>query len=146
MIRIVYIAGRYRHYLPTGEPDWGAMMREVEDEEYWTELVHRCGLMWFAPLANSLSLERKIGLLGDDFLPRDHAIIRTLGEAAPNFHLILMRPGWDDEPQSVGAASEYVVAQESQLIPVHGKAGAEAVSDYLRGLDEYVPEWFRERK
>lgn len=135
MHRIVYIAGRYRHYNPDGSMNLVAMKHEVLDELVWAGVVARAGFAWIAPLMNSVGLEGQIGQ--DDFISRDSAIIsRLIG----GHDCILMRSGWDAEidafnPASRGATSEYEAATDQGLIVLHGMHGADRVVDYLRALE-----------
>ena len=140
MHRIIYISGRYRHwtdeYGPTGDRilDVEAMAGEVEDERRWMKLIAQCGHAWIAPLHNSVPVD---GAIPDqEFIARDLAIITRL---RPNWDCILMRPSWDDLPESQGARAEYDKAVECDLIVIWARHGADAVRDYLRGELAGIP-------
>lgn len=132
MIRIVYISGRYRHYNADGSFDRGAMLLELGNERKWMITIAECGMMWIAPLHNSVPVEHQIPLTADEFIERDCAIIRRLNIA---YDVILMRQGWDEDPESVGATKEHDTAVKHGLLVVHGELGEEKVAEYLKGLN-----------
>ena len=129
--RICYIAGRYRHYLPDGTWDAEAMAREVADEATWGVLAASCGLHPLMPIHGTLPVETAGVLDTAAIIEGDLSIIRRL---VPEFDIILMRPGWDDPPESEGSRREYDEAVEHGLLIVHGSFGAEAVRQYLATL------------
>ena len=131
MRRVIYIAGRYRHSQADGTPDWTAMDAEIQEEQAWAITTSRSDCAWIAPLTNSVCCEDG-RLSPKDFIERDLAIIHRL---TPGYDLILMRPGWDAEPESVGARAEHEAAIEHGLEVLHGKHGAEAVLQRLSELD-----------
>ena len=130
MIRVVYIAGRYRHTLPDGQPNNPAMFSELYDEAYWAAIAADCGMMPFSPLANSANVMAELS--HEDWIDLDLGFIRQM---PPKLSLILMRPGWDSEPESVGARKEFDVAQECGIKVVHAKLGEDVVIKYLTELD-----------
>ena len=65
---------------------------------------------------------------------RDKAIIRRLYS---NYDFILMRSGWDEEPESEGAREEYEEAVENSLLVVYADQGVEAVTRYITELTSY---------
>lgn len=132
MIRVVYISGRYRHYRLDNSFDRPAMMAEVQREKEWAEVIARCGLAWLAPLHQTVMLEDVAPIGQDEYIDRDCAIIRRL---RPNYDLILMREGWDDEPESVGATREHETAVKHGLIVIYGEQGTDKVAKYLRELE-----------
>ena len=132
MIRVGYVSGRYRHRLPDGSWDIEAMNQEIIEEQFWARIIAECGCMWIAPVTNSVFLEGVIAQ--DEFVVRDKALIRRL---QPNYDFILMRPTWDEEPESIGAREEYEEAQKVGLIVAHGKQGVEEVRKYLMELTSY---------
>ena len=132
MIRIGYISGRYRHLLANGSFNVEAMNQEILDEQKWARIIAECGCMWIAPITNSVFLEGVIAQ--NEFIVRDKAVIRRL---RPNYDIILMRPNWDEEPESVGAREEYDAAQEVGLLAIHGKQGEEEIRRYLTELTSY---------
>ena len=94
-MRIVYISGRYRHFMP-GSANWEnwdkeAMQHEIENEAQWATLIANQGGMWIAPLANSVMIEDTSRLLPHDYITRDCVLIRQL---RPAYDILLMRPGW----------------------------------------------------
>ena len=141
MIRIGYVAGRFRHYsggLPREPKNYDKKMMdwELKNEEHWIAVLARNGMMWIAPLANSVAMEfgaNSPGLSGDEYVARDLAVLERL---RPNFDVILMRPGWDDDPESVGARMEYEFAKKRDLIVVYGRHGENRVEQYLKSLNE----------
>ena len=132
MIRVGYISGRYTHNNHDGTTDEEAMGFEVINEQYWGRLVAKAGCAVIAPITNSLFLEGDF--MHDDFIVRDRAIIRRMYS---NYDFILMRPGWDDEPESEGAREEYEEAVENSLLVVYGEQGVEAVEKYLAEITSY---------
>lgn len=133
---VVYISGRYRHYLP-GKPrtpehfDRKRMRKEVEDEQRWAQLVFDAGCAPLCPLANTVFLDESAR--AREFIARDLAILRRLAWKVDG---LLLRPGWDDEPVSEGAALEYEAAVEQKLVIIHGCQGAETAMRYLSDLAE----------
>jgi len=104
------------------------MAAEVEDERRWMELIAHCGHAWIAPLHNSVPVD---GAIPDaEFIARDLSIISRL---RPEWDCILMRPGWDDSPESQGARAEHDHAVDCGLLVIHGCQGEQAVRDYLNG-------------
>ncbi len=132
MNRIGYVSGRYRHKNADGTFDLEAMNQEILEEQKWARIIAECGCMWIAPVTNSVFLEGIIAQ--DEFVVRDKAIIRRL---QPNYDFILMRPTWDEEPESIGAREEYEEALKTGLIVVHGKQGEDQVRRYLTELTSY---------
>ena len=130
-MRIVYISGRYRHYLPNGEEDWFAMGVELEGERAWACAIGDMGCAWLAPLCNSVHCDNG-RLSGDGFIKRDVEIIKRL---RANYDLILMRSGWDDEPESVGARAEYEAAIAHGLEVLHGMHGFDAAAQRIAELE-----------
>lgn len=132
MMRIVYVAGKYRHYNLDGSYDIGKMLAEVAAEHRWTRIVAECGVMWFGPLSNSVHLESDPPIDGDEFVRRDLAVIRRL---RPGYDVMLMRAGWNEQRVSVGASMELAEAEECGLLVAHTAPGEVAVRAYLLGLD-----------
>lgn len=132
MIRVVYVSGKYRHYNPDGSFDEEAMQLEVEDEQDWCRLVADCGMMWFGPLSNSVFMEGEDVIPMEAFIHRDCEIISRL---KANFDCFLLRPGWDDHPPSLGAATELEAAKQARLIVIHGLHGKDMVEHYLTTLN-----------
>jgi len=131
MTRIVYISGKWRHYWPDESYDDDKMKAEVYAERYWARIVAECGMMWIAPLSNSVFLEGLTSLDGDEFIARDLEIIDRL---RPQYDLILMRAGWDEGSMSVGAERELDRAGYNRLLVAYTKHGEEAVRRYLAEL------------
>ena len=131
MTPIVYIAGKYRHFTSDGEFDHDAMADELSDEQFWADVVADCGLAWIAPLSNSVFLENISSLSPDEYVQRDLCILRRL---RPKYDIVLMRPGWNDEPESRGARTEHDLAVELGLIVAHAKHGEGNVRYYLETL------------
>ena len=134
MIPVSYIAGKYRHYWPSGAFDRVLMDCEIDTEKFWAKVVADCGCMWIAPLANSVFLEGEYKQEHmPDFIRRDLEIIRRL---RPGYDVILMRRGWDDEPESEGARKELDAAVAHGLHVANGALGVENVQKYLKELME----------
>ncbi len=132
MIRVGYISGRYTHKNPDGTLDKPSMLLEITNEQFWGRLMANLGCAVIAPIANSLFLEEDFE--HDDFIVRDRAIIRRLYS---NYDFILMRPGWDEEPESEGAREEYEEAVENSLLVVYADQGVEVVTKYLIEITSY---------
>ncbi len=132
MIRIGYVSGRYRHYNSDGTLNLDAMAAEILDEQKWCRVIAECGCMWIAPVTNSVFLEGIVAQ--DEFIVRDQALIRRL---RPTYDFMLMRPTWDEEPESVGARIEYEEAQDHDLLVVYGKHGEDEVRRYLTELTSH---------
>ncbi len=128
MTPIVYVAGKYRHYKEDGELDTDAMADELADEQFWAEVVADCGLAWIAPLSNSVFLEDTSALDPDEYVQRDLCILRRL---RPGYDIVLMREGWDEEPESTGARAEFELATKLGLIVAYTMHGEDNVSYYL---------------
>ena len=128
-IQLVYIAGRYRHYLPDGRYDRLKMSQELADERHWIFVIARAGCGWIAPLHNTVMAE---GLVPQDvFIEHDLEII---GQMDVERSAILLRPGWEatpELPESVGVLAEYDRAQMRGLLVIHGKLGEAAVTQWL---------------
>jgi len=133
MRRVIYISGRYRIKRPDGSWDKDAMLAQIHDETYWAKIVADAGHAWIAPLHNSIMLEGLCSLTGDEYVERDLHVIRRLHA---NYDAILMRPGWDKEPQSKGASDECATAQQTGLLVIHALHGPEQLRQYLKGLSE----------
>lgn len=132
MIRIIYVAGKYRVYRPDKTFDLEAMAANVRDEQLWCRRIAEWGHMWFGPLCNSVHLEDNCPIPADEFVQRDLSIIQRM---RPGWDCILMRPGWDDEPFSRGAAAELEEATDQGLLVLTGAHGADAVREYLESLN-----------
>jgi hypothetical protein len=136
MIRVVYIAGPYRH------GDEISMSREVDDETEWADLVAACGHMWIAPLNNSVNLESgKCNLTPDEFIERDIQLINRL---VPEQDILLCRPGaLNTFEQSVGANRELEAAVVRGLLVfrchMHDDP-KQAFIDALKDLDSEIGE------
>ena len=130
MIRLSYVAGRFRHYLPNGELDLERMVMEVEDERKWAQIILECGMMPICPLANSFDLMNVIPQ--DEWITRDLAVLRRYRK---DYDTITMRPGWDVDPESKGARAEYECAVDRKLIVAHGMHGEDAVRAFLDELN-----------
>lgn len=124
---IVYISGRYRVY--DGEfLDAEAMNVQVEHEKTWARVVLESGHFPICPLSNSIPLEDMWG--ADKWIRGD---LLLLGRLRPGVDAILMRPGWDSEPESVGARREYDKAVRQGLIVID-KMNPKTVLEFLRDI------------
>ena len=133
MIRLFYIAGRYRHVNPDGTYDLDAMAAEVQDEQRWARVIAECGHMWFAPLSNSVFMEDPhVFQDEDEFVRRDLSVI---GVMRAEYDHILMRDGWSDEPISVGANAEREAALARGIVEATTMHGADALREYIRSLN-----------
>ena len=132
MTRVVYIAGKYRHYLPNGAYDLPKMAAEVLAEQRWSRIVAECDMMWIAPLSNSVHLEVNPPISGNEFVQRDLALLQRM---RPGFDIVLMRAGWDEGRVSEGAETELSEAEECGLIVAHTTHGEAAVREYLTSLN-----------
>jgi len=128
-MRIVYIAGRYRHYNADGTLNLPRMAEEVADEARWAVAVARAGHFWIAPLHNSIQVAAlDSGIADMHYVDGDLALIGLL---RPRYDGLLLRPGWrrrgaaDSRPEwypagelngSQGAAAEYRLAQQRGLV------------------------------
>ena len=134
---IVYIAGRYRHYAPSGGFNRDAMEQEVADEADWMRIAALAGLMWIAPLHNSIPLETA-GAHGESVIPGDEYVVRDCWLLEQLRPVMLMRSGWrahHELPHSVGAAAEYSKARELGLDIIDADhIGDMAAADELRAL------------
>lgn len=129
-MRIVYIAGRFTHLLPGGEHDAYAEAEEFAEETYWAAIVGKVGYVWIAPIANSIRLERAFE--PQQFIDRDLEII---GRLRPGYDVLLLRPGWDVEPESKGTRQEHDLASELGIEVLYGLHGVDAVLARLAELD-----------
>ena len=145
MIPIVYIAGRFRHYVIEDcerVADTARMDMEWQDEAKWIRIIASEGFAWLAPLHNTVPAE---GYISDDqFVRLD---LEHIGLLRPQFDCILLRPGWDAlrdgdarpewyragayEP-SAGASKEYEKALERDLHFIHGNQGEDKVRAFLQ--------------
>lgn len=131
VIRVVYIAGKYRHYNFDGSLAYPAMSAEVEDEKKWSELVWTSGNMPVAPLCNSVHMEGHPSIAPDSYIDADLALIRRL---RGGHDCILMRPGWRT---SIGATRERECALNMGLIVLDGDQMPPAeISAYLSAPKE----------
>ena len=122
-IPLIYISGKYRHWLASGHWDHEKMAAEEKAEERWGRIILLTGAMPFGPIRNSSYLQ---GAIPDaEFIERDLEII---GCFRPGLDMILMRPGWKT---SEGAQRELAKAQECGLEVLYGIQGAEVVAEYL---------------
>ena len=123
MIPIVYVSGKFRHYLPNGTFDHPKMEAEIKAEQRWVRIVARAGCAWYAPLANTHFLQ---GAMDDEkFIERDLVVIRRL---RPGRDFLLLRPNWKT---SEGARLELAQAQDCEIEVVYGIQGEEVVFEYL---------------
>ena len=131
MIRLFYIAGKYRYYEADGSYDIFSMGEEVEEEQEWCKMIASTGHMWFGPLSNSVYMEDDPPISGDEFIQRDKAVLNRMREG---YDGMILRPRWDDEPRSVGATEERECAVENGLLIIPGESGIEAVREYIISL------------
>ena len=124
MLRIVYCAGPYRHYLADGSYNRPAMEDELADERSWCEIIARAGHVPFGPLGNSVPIER--ALSEEDWIERDLEIIRRLRS---DHDVFIVRPGaFGTADSSEGVARELCEARSVGLIVIHSSVmGVDAV-------------------
>ena len=132
-MRIGYVSGRFRVYNEGGSFNQEAMNVQVLQERRWAKVLAQCGIFPLCPLANSVHLEGEVDWEPDKWIEGDLSLIRQLEW---QYDLILMRPGWDDFPESEGARREYGVARDKNLLIVHGNQGTKAVVEYLNSLGD----------
>ena len=96
-MKIIYIAGRYRHYRANGELDRDRMAAEVEDETKWAVKIAKAGHFWIAPLHNSCHVEQAHPrLAAAHYIQGDLGLVARL---APQCDGLLLRPGWAAIPE-----------------------------------------------
>ena len=127
-MRMAYISGRYRVYNPDGSLDIEAMNVQVEHEKTWARIVLEAGHFPICPLSNSIPLEDSWD--ADEWIRGD---LLLLGVMRPGIDVVLMRPGWDSVPESVGSRREHDKALRRGLI-VLDKMDPKTVLAFLRSL------------
>jgi len=129
---VAYMAGRYRMWRPDGTYDTAAMQANREAEAYWAQVAMDCGYRVFCPVATHEPIDNR--------WPRDEAAKRILAMCVgyvrrmPRRGVIIVRDGWEDDPESVGTRLEHDAAIERGVKPVYTKHGEDAVRDYLMEL------------
>lgn len=124
-MRVIYIAGKYRHYNADGTLDYPRMAAEVEAEKHWSARLWEWGHMPIAPMCNSIHMEGHPGIDPDHYIAGDVALLDRL---AIGYDAILMRPGWES---SVGANAERDAARERGLVVLYGEHGEDVVRQAL---------------
>jgi len=129
-----YMAGRYRVWRPDGTYDAEAMKRNALAEAYWASVLEDCGYRTFCPINTHLILDNR---WGQEDSAR-HILTLCVGRVRrmPKDSVIVVRDGWDDDPESAGTRIEYDVAIERGLKPIYTKHGAANVRGYATELKD----------
>jgi len=130
----VYVAGRYRHWIPDGTWDVNAMAQASGVEYRIAKRLRKRGLRVFAPIATHLPLDT---YWGEESADRIIAMCIAKVRYMRPRDAIYLRPGWRDHetlPDSEGTWREYGEAKEIEMHVAHGEAGEDAAIEYLAGL------------